>query len=165
MSARSDGCELPLSALLAFTPMQAVQFLKEKLEELLDFRRTYVPSPLSDEFSTSQQYEKALQKLESEVRNHFSVQQQLRLHIETMQGKYEEELRKKDEAIAGLQRKAEGGNRYHATDRDETPSRLDASADRSFEHISAIKDVLNLRTTNQGESDRIILGPQRAAAA
>ena len=35
-------------------------------------------------------YESMLQKLEAEVRNHIRVEQQLKLHIETMQGKMEE---------------------------------------------------------------------------
>ena len=35
-------------------------------------------------------YEKALQKLESEVRNHIKIEQQMKLHIENTQAKAEE---------------------------------------------------------------------------
>jgi len=35
-------------------------------------------------------YEKALQKLESEVRNHIKIEQQMKLHIENTQAKVEE---------------------------------------------------------------------------
>ena len=35
-------------------------------------------------------YESMLQKMEAEVRNHIRVEQQLKLHIETMQGKIDE---------------------------------------------------------------------------
>ena len=39
---------------------------------------------------TAQQYESALQKLESEVRNHIKVEQQLKIHIENVHGRIEE---------------------------------------------------------------------------
>jgi|LauGreDrversion4_2_1035121.scaffolds.fasta_scaffold854839_1 predicted RNase H-like nuclease (RuvC/YqgF family) len=42
------------------------------------------------------EYEKMLQKLEGEVRNHIKIEQQLKLHIECIQDKLEDAIKEKD---------------------------------------------------------------------
>ena len=43
------------------------------------------------------EYEKMLQKLEGEVRNHIKIEQQLKLHIECIQDKLEDAIKEKDQ--------------------------------------------------------------------
>jgi len=44
----------------------------------------------SSDYEPPKEYEVALQKLEADVRNHIRVEQQLKLHIETVHNKIEE---------------------------------------------------------------------------
>lgn len=59
------------------------QIVKEKLKDF-DKEGKY------DMTQNSEEYDKIIQKLEAEIRNHISVQQQMKLYIESYQTKIEE---------------------------------------------------------------------------
>lgn len=64
---------------------------KDKVEEAVKQRMKDLHSKGQYDLSQSpEEYEKIIQKLEAEVRNHISVQQQMKLYIESYQAKVEE---------------------------------------------------------------------------
>lgn len=161
-----DEEALTLSELLNFTPVEAVEYISEVTRELLEYRRGMSGSKSFDEFTNIQKFEKALQKLENEVRNHIKVEQQLRLHVESIQAKAAEEMKEKDDTIARYkqivdQLKSEKGirERRHAMlDFTETPGREERGpyTERRDEHTAAIHEVVQLRSSQRQECDRII---------
>lgn len=68
-----------------------VQDTDEKVEEGVKERMKQLHTEGKYDLSQSpEEYEKIIQKLEAEVRNHISVQQQMKLYIESYQSKVEE---------------------------------------------------------------------------
>ena len=64
---------------------------EEKINEIVELRIKELHNNGKFDLSQSpEEYEKILQKLEAEVRNHISVQQQMKLYIESYQAKLEE---------------------------------------------------------------------------
>ena len=59
------------------------EIVKQKIKELHNIGEY-------DLSKSPEEYEKIIQKLEAEVRNHISVQQQMKLYIESYQSKMEE---------------------------------------------------------------------------
>ena len=79
-----------LSQVLRLDPADALVQIRSTVTDLLRFKRSVLLSREYEGIKTAQQYEGALQKLESEVRNHIKVEQQLKIHIENVHGRIEE---------------------------------------------------------------------------
>jgi len=79
-----------LSQVLRLDPAEALVQIRSTVTDLLRFKRSVLLTREYDGMKTAQQYESALQKLESEVRNHIKVEQQLKIHIENVHGRIEE---------------------------------------------------------------------------
>lgn len=85
--------------------------LKERIKELANDGQV-------DLSKSSIEYEKIIQKLEAEVRNHISVQQQMKLYIESYQTKIEElePFEEKSEELKIQMLKMEQGNKKLQSD-------------------------------------------------
>lgn len=110
-----------LEELLSYSIYQALAYVRLKVQELIQFRQEFSESPSSSDLSTTQQFEKALQKSENDIRNHIKIEQQLRLHIESLQSKLDEEEKSRTDKIAHykqiidqLKREQGGRLRRHA---------------------------------------------------
>lgn len=88
-----------LTALLSFSPFESLDYIRQKALELLQYRPESDQFPPSEDLSTLHKLEKALQKAENDTRNHIKVEQQLRLHIESLQAKFDEDLKAKEDKI------------------------------------------------------------------
>lgn len=89
---REDSVPPPpeLSQVLRLDPVEALVQIRSTVTDLLRFKRSVILTREYEGMKTAQQYESALQKLESEVRNHIKVEQQLKIHIENVHGRIEE---------------------------------------------------------------------------
>lgn len=151
-----------LSDLLARTPLEAMDYVNDVVKDLVAYRRNFRNSVVFEQFGDVNKFEKALQKLENEVRNHVKVQQQLRLHIESMQFKHDEELKAKDEQISRYIRTIDK-LRTDKNTRERKQAFVDASesppqemTERKDERATAIEELVHLRTFDRHESDRVI---------
>ena len=80
---------------------------QDKVEEAVKERMKDLHNKGQYDLSQSpEEYEKIIQKLEAEVRNHISVQQQMKLYIESYQSKVEE-LEPIEEQAKDLQKKVD----------------------------------------------------------
>jgi len=154
--------EASLSDLLARTPLEAMDYVNDVVKDLVAYRRNFRNSVVFEQFGDVSKFERALQKLENEVRNHVKVQQQLRLHIESLQFKHDEEVKVKDEAISRYCRTIEALKTEKSTrerrqafvDMSESPSQ--ETTERKDERAAAIQEIVQLRTFDRQESDRVI---------
>lgn len=71
-------------------PLEVLENFKDLVMDLLAFKREFKASDKSELAKRTEQFEAMLQKLESEVRNHIRVEQQLKLHLEAAQSRVEE---------------------------------------------------------------------------
>ena len=85
-----------LSQVLRLDPSEALLQIRSTVTDLLKFKRSVLLTREYSDMKTTQQYESALQKLESEVRNHIKVEQQLKIHIENLHGRMEETERENE---------------------------------------------------------------------
>ena len=86
--------DLNLSDILKLSPQEGVEFIKQTSKDLLAVKRNFLMLDQYRDFNYEQQYQKALQKLESEVRNHIKIEQQLKIQLESSQNKLEETKKK-----------------------------------------------------------------------
>ena len=90
---------MELGQVLELDPVDALLQVKKVVADLLKFKRDVMLTREYDDFKTMQQYQSALQKLESEVRNHIKIEQQLKLHIENTQSHMEDLEREHAETL------------------------------------------------------------------
>jgi hypothetical protein len=64
---------------------EILENFKDLVIDLLKFKKDYISSDKAELASRNEQFEKMLQKLESQVRNHIRIEHQLKLHIENSQ--------------------------------------------------------------------------------
>lgn len=69
---------------------EILENLKDLINDLLAFKKDFRSTEKAELAQRSEQFENMLQKLEAEVRNHISIEHQLKLHIESKQNKIEE---------------------------------------------------------------------------
>lgn len=85
---------MELEEVMALDPLEALMHVGEAIKDLLVVKRTLKLIEDYKDEDTNKQYQKALQKLEGEVRNHIKIEHQLRLYIEHTQSKLEESEKK-----------------------------------------------------------------------
>lgn len=93
---------MDISEVLKLGSFQALQHIAEVTQDLLKKVREFKMMDEYENFRTHEQYQTALQKLESEVRNHIKViviqiEQQLKLYIESTQSKLEDSEKAREE--------------------------------------------------------------------
>ena len=74
-------------------PLLILDYIRSSIEILMNLRSDHqTPKSASESSNTDPQrdYEQMVQRLEAETRNHIRVEQQLKLHIESLQGKLDE---------------------------------------------------------------------------
>lgn len=82
--------EVELETLQTLEPEEVYENLKELLTTLVSFKRTIKNSEVKELTQRLIVFEKMIQKLESDIRSHISVQHQMRLDMETYEFKIEE---------------------------------------------------------------------------
>lgn len=92
--------EPSLSQVMSFSPYDSLSFIQEKIQQLLSNRPEIDSFTSPNDSKTVHQFEKSLQKLENDIRNHIKIEQQLKLHIEAIESRYEEEIQVKNDLIA-----------------------------------------------------------------
>lgn len=97
MQSHLDDSILELSEVLRLDPYQALELIVESIKDLLKVKRNFIQMDEYKSYKAHEQYQKALQKLESEVRNHIKIEQQMKLHIDSTQAKIEELEKFKDD--------------------------------------------------------------------
>jgi chromosome segregation ATPase len=73
-----------------FDFIELVENLREIVMYLVSFKQEFAKSEQGEQISRAEQMEQLLQKLEDECRRHIRVEQQLKLHIDNLQGKLEQ---------------------------------------------------------------------------
>ena len=76
--------------------LEVLENFKDLVMDLLEFKKEFRQTDQSELAKRSEQFEAMLQKLESEVRNHIRVEQQLKLHLEAAQARVDELEKKGD---------------------------------------------------------------------
>lgn len=71
-------------------PLEVLANFKDLVEDLLAFKYNFKASDKNELAKRTEQFESMLQKLESEVRNHIRVEQQLKLHLDAAQSRLED---------------------------------------------------------------------------
>ena len=106
-----SSIEILISLKLEEKETKVEHLLKERIKELANDGQV-------DLSKSSIEYEKIIQKLEAEVRNHISVQQQMKLYIESYQTKIEElePFEEKSEELKIQMLKMEQGNKKLQSD-------------------------------------------------
>ena len=81
---------LEIEEVIQLSPEQALDHISRVLEELIQLKKQISQLENYQDFKNSDNYEKALQKLENEVRNHIKVEQQLKIYIDNLKSKLSE---------------------------------------------------------------------------
>lgn len=88
-----DGSEITqneIDTIDEFDFFEILENLKEIINGLFAFKKEYLTSEKAELVKRSEQFEKMLQKLEAEIRNHIRTEHELKLHIETTQNTLED---------------------------------------------------------------------------
>lgn len=88
----SDSFENPanLDSQKIYDTKESLIQIAGTIKELIMIKRNFFMLKNYEDFLDNSQYQESLQALESEVRNHIKIEQQLRLFIEAQEGKLEE---------------------------------------------------------------------------
>ena len=81
---------LYLEEVIQLDAQKSLQLVSATINELVQAKEEMQNSEEYQEYLDHEVYQKALQKLEKEVRGHIKVEQQLKLYIESLQAKVEE---------------------------------------------------------------------------
>lgn len=79
-----------LSGVLKLSTREALDYIKKVIHNLVEVKKSIIGTELYESMNSHESYQKALQKLDSEVRNHIKIEQQFKLYIENLQAKQEE---------------------------------------------------------------------------
>ena len=72
------------STLEDLSKLEILDNFKDLTVDLLNFKKQVKECDKDNIYRTNEQYQGIIQKLEGDVRNHISIEQQLRLHIDDM---------------------------------------------------------------------------------
>ena len=94
----NQGITQDLNEILTMDSLSSLEYVKDTLTNLI---RTYHEHRLNEdyyEFQPTEGYEKSLQKLEREVREHIKIEHQMRLHIDNIQARLDESEKLRNES-------------------------------------------------------------------
>jgi len=69
---------------------KALKFLKTSVRDLIQTKQKIWDTEKFQQMNEDDMYQKAMQKLENEIRSHIKSQHQLKLFVENLEGKLEE---------------------------------------------------------------------------
>ena len=95
-----DDSIMELSQVLRLDPHRALEQITENIKDLLKIKRNFSRMDEYKGYKAHEQYQKALQKLEGEVRHHIKIEQQMKLHIDSTQAKIEDLEKNQDSGLA-----------------------------------------------------------------
>ena len=121
---------------------EVLENFNDLITDLLNFKREYKSTDQAELFQRSQKFESQLQKFEADVRNHISVEHQLKLHIESIQNKLEELERYKAETGKKVAEYEEKLNFFREKGRGVKEEKKDAVLLKFEVECSKLKDLL-----------------------
>lgn len=104
MHTNLDDTILDISEVLRLDTPQALELIVENIKDLLKIKRNFSMLEEYQGYKAHEQYQKALQKLEGEVRHHIKIEQQMKLHIDATQAKLEDLEKFKGEGFETLKK-------------------------------------------------------------
>jgi valyl-tRNA synthetase len=146
-----DDSVLELTEVLRLEPVQALELISENIKDLLKVKRNFVMIDEYKNYKAHEQYQKALQKLEGEVRHHIKIEQQMKLHIDSTQAKLEELEKTKDGAG---QNSCVDALRKENSRLVERVKSLEKQTDTNEDKIRYIKELNMLKGLAQKDSQR-----------
>ena len=152
----SEANQLKLNILHTEDPKECLVNIFNVMKDLIMLKRNFFMLKDYDDFLDNNQYHESLQTLESEVRNHIKIQQQLRLFIETQQYKLEELekcFQNKDSEIDDLIKIIEKDNNELSTALE--LKEIELKSLKSSSELNFKDEILKLKQISQRDSERI----------
>jgi hypothetical protein len=87
-----------ISSLLNLNSFQALEFISNTIEKALEAKNKSKEDSLYEEFLNDESYQKEMQKLENEIRNHIKIEQQMKLYSDALEEKHEKLAARLNEA-------------------------------------------------------------------
>ncbi|CAG9333170.1 unnamed protein product [Blepharisma stoltei] len=103
----SDESMMSVGEVKEIHPLEAMAHVTEAIKELLVLKRSLKTFKENENFETTKNYQKALQKLEAEVREHFKIESQLKLYIDSTKQKIEDNKKLLDRGADELDKEKE----------------------------------------------------------
>jgi hypothetical protein len=144
-----DDSILELNEVLRLDVSQALDLITENIKELLKIKRSFMLIDEYKNYKAHEQYQKALQKLEGEVRHHIKIEQQMKLHIDSTQARLEELEKSKDDKSVQNTIEALKKDNGRLAERIKT---LEKQADNNDEKIRYVKELNILKGLAQKDS-------------
>ena len=150
MQTHLDDSIMDLSEVLRLEVNQAIDLIYENIKDLLKVKRSFTQIEEYRNYKAHEQYQKALQKLECEVRNHIKIEQQMKLHIDSTQAKLEEIEKFKDDRNASLIDSLKKDN-FKLSERIKV---LEKQTEGNDEKNKYLKEINHFKTVSQKDSQR-----------
>ena len=151
MQSDLDDSIMELTEVLRLEPSQALELITDNIKELLKAKRNFLSMDEYKNYKAHEQYQKALQKLEGEVRHHIKIEQQMKLHIDSTQAKFEELEKNKDEnALSTMIETLKKENSRLI----EKVKNLEKQADNNDEKMRYVKELNMLKGLAQKDSQK-----------
>jgi hypothetical protein len=148
MQTQLDDSIMDLSEVLRLEVNQALELICGNIKDLLKLKRSFIQMDDYRNYKAHEQYQKALQKLECEVRNHIKIEQQMKLHIDSTQAKLEELEKFKDDRNSGNSESLRKENLKLS----EKIKILEKQMENNEEKNRLLKEISLLKNLNQKES-------------
>ncbi|CAG9321717.1 unnamed protein product [Blepharisma stoltei] len=166
MNDKTDESMMDLSDVLQLDSFESLENISDTIKDLLRIKRDFQMSEDYNHYRSHEQYQKALQKLEGEVRNHIKIEQQMKLHIESTQAKLDEmeKERKDSESSSRIIDKLKRDNcrlSEKLKEQESLRSSEGASTEREMcitdrgERARFVQEIAMLRTANKKDSQKI----------
>ncbi|OMJ75220.1 hypothetical protein SteCoe_25698 [Stentor coeruleus] len=146
-----DDSILDLNEVLRLEVNQALELITENIKDLLKIKRNFMMIDEYKNYKAHEQYQKALQKLEGEVRHHIKIEQQMKLHIDSTQAKLEELEKNKEDLHVNNILDALKKENFRLT---EKVKNLEKQADNNDDKIRYIKELNMLKGIAQKDSQK-----------
>ena len=150
MQSHLDDSIMDLSEVLRLEVGQALDLIIDNIKDLLKIKRSFMQIDEYRNYKAHEQYQKALQKLECEVRNHIKIEQQMKLHIDSTQAKLEEIEKFKDDRNSSIVENLRKENFKLC----EKVKVLEKQADGNDEKTRFVKEINLLKNLNQKDSQK-----------
>ena len=143
-----DDSIMDLSDILRLDANQAIELITENIKELLKIKRNFIMMEEYKNYKAHEQYQKALQKLEGEVRHHIKIEQQMKLRIDSTQAKIEELEKNKDDTSLTESLKKENNRLLDRI------KNIEKQMDNNEEKLRYVKELNMLKGLAQKDSQR-----------
>ena len=155
MQSNLDDTLMDLSDVLHLEVNQALELITENIRELLKVKRNFLVMEEYKNYKAHEQYQKALQKLEGEVRHHIKIEQQMKLHIDSTQAKLEEYEKNKSDSSTVENLKRENGKLIEKIKNMERQSENNEEKMRYVKELNVLKGLAQKDSQKNSELEKI----------